>query len=345
MGLRWIGRDRRGWHERERRDAGGGRRDERPAAPGALVRRADASGRLVQRCVRTLIVRITLTAEATLWRACLPRGMAARLNAVPEELRAPKHTSQVAFEALSPLTPYNCLPPGLERRARIALARLGAGGGVVVGSAMLVLRGRETERLTAWAEAAAQAPRRAAIAAAIVAARGLKRVVWEVRRQTREPRNDPIHGVEGHKSESRNNPIRGTGDQTRESRNNPIRGGDGQTRESRNNPIRGVVVRAQGAGAPLDVWVGVPAGQCSGETVGWAPGSPGFDETVAREVMKRRLRADVGLCGNDPIRGQAAVADARGEALVAPGDAAVGLDAGPGAQRHDAGTGLGAKRG
>ena len=109
MGLRWIGRDRRGWHERERRDAGGGRRDERPAAPGALVRRADASGRLVQRCVRTLIVRITLTAKATLWRACLPRGMAARLNAVPEELRAPKHTSQVAFEALSPLTPYNCL--------------------------------------------------------------------------------------------------------------------------------------------------------------------------------------------------------------------------------------------
>ena len=301
-------------------------------------------------------MRITLTAEATLWRACLPRGMAARLNAVPEELRAPKHTSQVAFEALSPLTPYNCLPPGLERRARIALARLGAGGGVVVGSAMLVLRGRETKRLTAWAEAAAQAQCRAAI----VAARGLKRAVWEVRRQTREPRNDPIRGVEGQTSgprndpirgvegqtsDPRNNPIRGTGDQTRESRNNPIRGGDGQTRESRNNPIRGVVVRAQGAGAPLDVWVGVPAGQCSGETVGWAPGSPGFDETVAREVMKRRLRADVGLCGNDPIRGQAAVADARGEALVAPGDAAVGLDAGPGAQRHDAGTGLGAKRG
>ena len=113
--------------------------------------------------------------------------------AAPEELRAPKHPSQVAFEALSPLTPSNCLPPGLWRRARAALARLRMGGGMVVGMPAVALCGRETGRLAARAEAAAQAPWQAAIAAAC----GLKRAMARTRGQTRDTRNDPIRGTGG----------------------------------------------------------------------------------------------------------------------------------------------------
>jgi hypothetical protein len=74
---------------------------------------------------------------------------------------------------LSPLTPCNCLPPGWGGR-RAAGPRLGGGGEVADRAAEAV-----------------QAPRRAAIAAA----RGLKRALWEARRQTGESRNDPIGGV------------------------------------------------------------------------------------------------------------------------------------------------------
>ncbi len=215
-----------------------------------------AAERQAQRYVRTLIVRTGLACTATLLRGYLPAGMAARLDAAPEALQAPKHPSQVAFEALHPATPCNCLLPGLGagRRARAARARLGAVDEVADGAAALALRGRETEREAARAEAAAQAPWRAAIKAA----RGVKRAAWEARRQTRNSRNDPMRGA-----------------------------------------AMGARVAA---GAPL----GMPAGQQAGDTAGWAPGAPGLSEALAREVLARRLRAELALRGNDPMRGPAA---------------------------------------
>ena len=241
-----------------------------------------APQRLAQRFVWTFMVRARLTAEATMLREYLPAGMAARLDSTPEELMPPKHPSQVAFEALSPLTPHNCLPLGLGRRARAARARLGPGGGVVDGAAV-VLRGRAAERLAMGAETAAQAPWRAAI----VAARELRSAVQEARGQMGEVRNDPIGGVAG------------------------------QTRAVRNDPIRGAVVRARAADAPVDARVDEPAGRRMDQAVGWAPGSPGLGEALAREVEKRRLRAEVALRGNDPIRGPVAGVGAAGGARVA----------------------------
>ena len=246
-----------------------------------------APQRQAQLHVRTLIVRTGLACTATLLRAYLPAEMAARLDAAPEALQAPKHPSQVAFEALHATTPCNCLPPGLGlgRRARAARARLGAGGGVADGAAALALRGREAERAAARAEAAAQAPWRAAIAAA----RGAQRAAREARRQTRNSRNDPMRGAVG------------------------------QTRGSRNDPMRGAAAEARGmAGAALAARVDAPAGQPAGETAGWAPGSPGLGEALAREVMARRQRAELALRGNDPMRGPAAGAGAGGGARVAP---------------------------
>ena len=166
---------------------------------------SEAPKRLAQRCVRTLIVRIGLTAEATQLRGYLPAGMAARLDTAPEELNAPKHPSQVAFEALHAATHGDSLPAGLGlgRRARAARARLGAGGEITDGAAV-ALRGRQAERLAARAEAATQAPWRAAIKAA----RGAKRAAREARRQTRNARNDPMRGA-------------AAGGQTRNPRNDP----------------------------------------------------------------------------------------------------------------------------
>ena len=262
--------------------------------------------RLAQRWVRTLNVRIRLTAAATLLRPYLPAGMAARLDAAPEALRAPKHPSQVAFEALCAATQFDNMPAalGLGRRARAAQTRLGAGGAVADDARALALHGRESERLAARAEAASRAPWLVAIAAA----RGLKRVVREARRQTRD---------------SRNNSIRGAGDRTRVSRHDPTRGVREQTPESRHDPIRGAAVRAQATGTPLELRVGAPAVHQAGDTTGWAPASPGLGEALAREVMKRRLRAEMALRGNDPIRGNAASAGAGGGAQVA--SAATGL--------------------
>jgi len=60
----------------------------------------------------------TVAAKTTHGR-CAASG-APRLDTVPEELIAPKHPSQVAFKAMSPLTPCNCLPVGLGRRALAA---------------------------------------------------------------------------------------------------------------------------------------------------------------------------------------------------------------------------------
>jgi hypothetical protein len=280
-----------------------------------------AAKRLAQLYVRTLIVRTRLVCTATRLRAYLPAGMAARLDAAPEALKAPKHPSQVAFEALHAATPCNCLPPGLGagRRARAARARRGAGDGVADGTAA-VLRGRETER------AAAQAPWRAAIAAA----RGLKRAAWEARRETRSSRNDPMRGMalgarvaagaaleaplvvpagqRAGDSAGRAVGPRGVGEAL-------ARRAERQTRDPRNDPIRGA---ALGAGvAAADASLEVPAGQHAGDTAGWTAGSPGLGEALAREVMARRLCAELALRGNNPMRGPAASAGAGDGARVA----------------------------
>ena len=85
----------------------------------------------------------------------------------------------------------------------------------------------------------------------------------------------------------------------------------------RNDPICGVAVRARAAGAPLDVRVDVLAERRAGETTEWALGSSGLREARARGSEKRRLRAEEGLRGNDPIRGKAAGAGAGDGARVA----------------------------
>jgi hypothetical protein len=239
---------------------------------------SNAPKRLAQLRVRTLIVRCGLTCTATQLQAYLPAEIAARLDAAPEELKAPKHPSQVAFEALHATTPCNCLPPrlGLGRRVR---ARLGADGGAVDGAAM-VLRGRAAARAAARAEAATQAPWRAAI----VLAQEAKRAAREARRQTRNLRNNP-----------------------------PRVAAEAETHNPRNDPMRGVTLRARvTAGAPVDAPSEVPAGRPVGDRVACVPGSPGWGEALAREVTARRVRAESALRGNDPMRGPAAGAGAAG---------------------------------
>ena len=260
---------------------------------------------MAERCVRTLMVRNALTAEATILQEYLPPGMAARLDRVPAELLPPKHPSQVAFEALQAAAGRTGVPVrhGLGRRARAARARLGAGGGMADGAAV-ALRGRAAERLATRAETAAQAPWRAAIAAA----RALRQATGDARRQTRGASNDPIRGMAGQQNPAgRNDPIRGTGS---------------QTRDVRNDPIRGSAAAVWAAGVPLGARVGVLAERRAGETTEWAPGSRGLWEALAREVEKRRLRMAVGLRGNDPIRGMAV--GAAGEARVALGLTSLG---------------------
>ncbi len=100
-----------------------------------------AAERGERRHFRTVNARVGLLGAATEVRAYLPAKLAARLNAGAGALRAPKHPSQVAFEALHATTPCACLPPGLGRRARG-----GAGGGGSDGAAVVALRGRATER-------------------------------------------------------------------------------------------------------------------------------------------------------------------------------------------------------
>ncbi len=313
-----------------------------------------APQRLAQRFVWTFMTRAGLTAEATMLRAYLPAGMAARLDSAPDELLPPKHPSQVAFEALARSTPGNCLPLGLGRRARVARARLGVGGGVVC--AAVVLLGRAAERLATRAETAAQAPWRAAI----VAARALKCAVQEARGQMGTVRNDPMGGmavgaaggqsrgvrndpmggmvvgaVGGQSRGVRNDPMGGmvVGGQSRRVRNDPIGGmvvgaASGQRRRVRNDPIggrvwgvrykagelrndptRGAAARASAPAGPLETQFGVLAERRAGESASWAPGSPGLREALAREVEKRRLRAEMGVPRNDPIGGNTQGAD------------------------------------
>jgi hypothetical protein len=139
---------------------------------------------------------------------------------------------------------------------------------------------RAVERAAARAEAATQAPWRAAI----VLAQGAKRAARETRRQTRNLRNNP-----------------------------PGAGAEAETHNPRNDPMRGVTLRARvAAGAPVDAPSEFPPARPVSDGVAWAPGSPGWGEALAREVMARRLRAALALRGNDPKRGPAAGApDAR----------------------------------
>ena len=166
-------------------------------------------------------------------------------------------------------------------------------GWAAEGAAAVALHGREIERLATRAETASQAPWRAAIAAA----RGLERATTGARRQIRDQRNDPMRGAAA--------------------AGRAVVAG-GQTGKPRNDPIRGAVARVRAAGAPLDARVGVLSERGAHETALWVPSSPGLGEALAREVLKRRLRAAEGLCGNDPIRGTAVGAGAGDGGRVAP---------------------------
>ena len=274
-----------------------------------------APKRLAQRFVRTFLVRARLTAKATILRAYLPAGMAARLDSVPEALLPPKHPSQVAFEALSPLTPGNCLAPGLGRRTRVARARLGVGGGV--DGAAVVLRGRAAERLATRAETAAQAPWRAAI----VAARALKCAVQDARGQMGEVRNDPMGGMAGRQTpDVRNDPIGGTGSRTQGPCNDPIGGSAGrQTPDVRNDPIGGTGSRTQG---PCNDPIGGSAGHrtpdvrndpvCGAGSP--TPGGPRNDPIGGSAMQARAAGAPL-----DTRMGVLAERQAGGTALLAPG--------------------------
>ncbi len=240
-----------------------------------------AAQRTAQRYFRALVVRTRLLCMAHRLRPYLPAEAAARLETAPAELKAPKHPSQVAWEALHATTPCTCPPPqlGAGRRRRAARTRLGAdgpaaggaggeaGGGAAGGAAAAARRGRAAERAAARVEAAAQAQWRAAIAAA----RGAKRAAREVRRARRAVRaTTPCKARRC-----------GTGRAVRATTPCTVR-------------------RRGGARAAA------PAGHQAGGAVGWAPGSPGLAEALAREVMVRQLRAALASCGNDPMQGAGA---------------------------------------
>jgi hypothetical protein len=113
-------------------------------------------------------------------------------------------------------------------------------------------------------------------------------------RETRNPRNDPMHGEAGGEQtrNPRNDPMRGAaaGEQTRNPRNDPMHGvaAGEQTRNRRNDPMRGAAVGEQTRNPRNDPKRGAAAG---------ARGA------LAREVVARRLRAELALRGNDPMRG------------------------------------------
>ena len=119
------------------------------------------------------------------------------------------------------------------------------------------------------------------------------------KRKSPKSRNDPVRGAAGARA------VAAAG-QTPGSSNDPVGGTRGQTRETRNDPIGGSAVWVRAAGAPLNTRVVVLAERRAGETTEWAPGSPVLRGDLVREVGKQQLRAEVGLRGNDPVRGLAA---------------------------------------
>ncbi len=107
-------------------------------------------------------------------------------------------------------------------------------------------------------------------------------------------------------------------------------------RGSSNDPMQGAAVRHRARSSRNDPMRGAPAaapaGQQTGEAVGWAPGSPGLAEALAREVMLRQLRAALAARGNNPMQGAGAGRQAgtprndpmQGAARGAPAEAPVG---------------------
>ena len=153
--------------------------------------------------------------------------------------------------------------------------------------------------------------------------------------QARDASNDPMGGMAGHQTSAvSNDPMGGIGSQARDVSNDPMGGMAGhqtsgasndpmggigsQARDVSNDPIGGTTAGVRAAGVPLDMRVGVLAERRAGETTEWAPGSPGLWEALARELEKRRLRAEMGLRGNDPMGGNTEDAHSRGAVLSNP---------------------------
>ncbi len=250
----------------------------------------------------------------------LPAGMAARLDTAPEELLAPKHPSQVAFEALQAAAGRSSVPArlGLGRRAR---ARLEAGGGLVDGAAA-ALHGRATERLATRAETASQAPWRAAIAAA----RALRQAMDEARGHVRGASNDPMGGTAGLRTpDVRNDPMGGAGRQTRGASNDPMGGTAGhRTPDVRNDPMGGTGRQTRSvSNDPMGGMAGYrtpdvrndPMGGTSGSLIRAASNDPIGGAAAGAGDQTRDVRNDpmggmsgslVQAASNDPIGGAAA---------------------------------------
>jgi len=127
------------------------------------------------RChVRALVVRSRLLAKAYVHAAWLPPALQARLADGPVELRAPKHPSQVAFEAGCVKAPCTVAPgtvaPGTEGRGTEGRGTIGRGTtgrdarGRFAARTRPSPRGWAAERMAARVEAAALAPWKLGIA-------------------------------------------------------------------------------------------------------------------------------------------------------------------------------------
>jgi len=180
----------------------------RMAAAHTTHGRHSASGaprRAAHRYLRTMIERARLLETATLLQEHLPPRMAARLDRDPPELRAPKHPSQVAFESATRSTSCNVRPGNAGgarmagRSPRQASGDVGPAIAANTRPAMavktpLMPRWQDTERATALAEQAAQAPWKAAIAFARAAKRAARQArARSAAHKARGPRIDPMN--------------------------------------------------------------------------------------------------------------------------------------------------------
>ena len=141
-----------------------------------------AAARAERGYMRTTVARTRLLAEALRLRAFLPPEMAALLDHVPPALRAPKHPSQVAFEAAARSTPgssarghapwracHRALVPGVSeagggRRAGSGPAVTGGCGDGVAAAAKSAAAIRQAGRAAAGVAAARPAVAQAAVA-------------------------------------------------------------------------------------------------------------------------------------------------------------------------------------
>jgi hypothetical protein len=118
----------------------------------------------MERHARTVVARIKLLADATRLQPDLTPEMAALLEDYPEELRAPKHPSQLAFEAA-------LIPGSLGSSARGRASARGQAQPARAKQARVMPSWREAERAAVAAEAKSRAPWKAAIAFARAARR------------------------------------------------------------------------------------------------------------------------------------------------------------------------------